>query len=96
MSYDGSLEFKVTPVAGASGYLYGFFQGGTMVWENYRDEHTLSSTTYAISSTCAGHNAVKPGPLQVWARGLVNGDWTNATIIDVTLTPRTALDHARG
>jgi hypothetical protein len=86
LGYDGWFLFKVSPVDGASGYLYGFFQNGTMVWENYRDEHTLSGTEYGIAPGSAGHSAIQPGALQVWVRGLVNGQWTDATIINIDVS----------
>ena len=85
LDYNGSFLFKVNPVNGASGYLYGFFQNGFMVWENYRDEHKLSGTEYGIDPGTPAHFAIQSGALQVWARGLVNGQWTDATIINIYL-----------
>lgn len=87
LGYKGSILFKVQPVDGASGYLYGLFQDGKAVWENYHDEHTLSGTEYGIAPDSPGHNAINPGLLQVWVRALVNGQWTEATIINIHLDP---------
>jgi hypothetical protein len=85
LGYDGALLFQVSAVPGASGYLYGFFQGSVMVWENYRDEHTLSGTEYGVQPGSPGHGAIQPGALQVWVRGLVDNQWTDATIINIVL-----------
>jgi hypothetical protein len=79
------LTFEVRPVDGATGYLWGFFQNGQAVWENYANERVLSGTTYTIAPGSAAHQAIKPGALQIWVRGLVGGQWTDATIIDVTV-----------
>jgi hypothetical protein len=83
LPYSSSLVFEVRPVTGATGYLWGFFQQGKAVWENYHNEGVLSGTRYQIDPGTAGHNAIKPGTLQVWVRALINGDWTDATILDV-------------
>ena len=78
---------KVNPVPRASGYLYGFFQNGTAVWENWHNEHKLSSNgEYGIWPGSGGHNKLKPGDVQVWVRAMVNGKWTDATIITIHLT----------
>jgi hypothetical protein len=92
LDYGKSFLFKVNPVNGASGYLYGFFQGGTAVWENYHDEHILSSTEYGIATDSPGHRAIHPGALQVWVRALVDGQWTDATIININIADDTAPD----
>ena len=77
--------FKVTAVPGASGYLFGFFQGGALVWENYRDEATLSGTEYAIWPGTTGHSRFRAGDADVWVRALVGGRWTDARIITIHL-----------
>jgi hypothetical protein len=84
---EGAYLFKVAPVEGSTGYLFGFFQNGTAVWENYANERALSGTEYAITPGTPAHNAIRPGPLQVWVRALVGGEWTEATIVDVTVAP---------
>lgn len=81
----GFVGFEVEPVAGASGYLWGFFQQETMVWENCRDERRLSDSAYRIRPGTTAHDAIGPGALQVWVRALVNGGWTEAAIRNVTL-----------
>lgn len=85
----GPLVFEAQPVDGASGYLWGFFQGGEAVWENYANEGALSGTTYRIEPGTAAHQAIKPGALQIWVRGNVDGLWTDATIVDVTVAAGT-------
>lgn len=85
LDFGGAYMFKVNPVDQATGYLFGLFQNGTMVWENYRDEHQLSGTEYAVQPDSPGHSAFVRGPVQVWVRALVNNQWTNATIININL-----------
>lgn len=85
LTYPGSWGFEVEPVPGATGYLWGFFQQGAMVWENYRDEQILSDSEYRIKPGGGAHNAIEPGPLQVWVRASVNGNWTEAAIRNVVL-----------
>lgn len=60
----------------------GSFKTGFMVWENYRDEHALSGTEL-IPVLQRIFNPVRS--LRVWARGLVNGQWTDASIINIYL-----------
>jgi hypothetical protein len=85
------LQINVTSVSNATGYLFGFFQGGEMVWENYRDEGKLSNTNYEIPEGSPAwqkfHKGVAGGAaeVEVWARALVNGEWTDATIIRIYL-----------
>ncbi|HEU4325875.1 MAG TPA: hypothetical protein VFS21_22235 [Roseiflexaceae bacterium] len=85
LDYAGSYLFKVNPVPGASGYLWGFFQNGVMVWENYRDEGRLSGTEYGIHPGTFAHSRFARGWTQVWCRALVNGQWTDATVIWIYL-----------
>jgi hypothetical protein len=88
LDYEGAYMFKVTAVFGASGYLFGFFQGGVMVWENYRDEGSLSGTEYAIWPGTEAHSRFQVGNVAVWARANVGGQWTEARIITIHLVPR--------
>jgi hypothetical protein len=89
LDFGRQLVLEVRPVDGATGYLWGFFQNGKAVWENYANEHVLSGTTYTIAPGSAAHEAIKPGALQIWIRGLVGGQWTDATIVDVALVAGT-------
>lgn len=88
LDLEGAYMFKVNPVPGASGYLFGFFQDGKMVFENYRDLHTLSSTEFAIWENMPAHNKFHAGNVDVYIRALVNGRWTDARVITITLRPR--------
>ena len=88
LDYEGAYLFKVKPVPGASGYLWGFFQGGEMVWENYRNERKLSGTEYGIQPGTPAHKKFVKGKVAVWVRGLINGKWTKATIITIHLQPK--------
>jgi lysophospholipase L1-like esterase len=90
LDYEGAYLFKVKPVPGASGYLWGFFQGGKMVWENYRNERKLSGTEYGIQPGTPAHKKFVKGTVAIWVRGLVNGKWTKATIITIHLQPKAA------
>jgi WD40 repeat protein len=87
LSYEGDYMFKVTPVEGANGYLWGFFQNGVMVWENMRDEGELSGNEYVIVEGSFAHSKFVSGNLEVWVRASVNGQWTEPTIITIYLEP---------
>ncbi len=86
LDYGRSYLFKVEPIAGAAGYLWGFFQGGTMVWENLRDEGTLSTTEYGIHPGSTAHSRLQHGTVEVWVRASIRGSWTEATTITIHLT----------
>jgi len=88
LDYEGAYLFKVTPVEGADGYLWGFFQENVMVWENFRDEGGLSGTEYGILEGSIGHGKFATGPVQVWVRASINGQWTDPTVITIYLKPR--------
>jgi hypothetical protein len=90
------LVFEVRPVNGSVGYLYGFFENGQMVWENWANERHLDGTRYVLARGSAGHLALGSGanrqiawPLQIWVRGYIleggQYHWTDASIINVTL-----------
>jgi hypothetical protein len=91
------LTFRVAPIPNATQYLYGFFENGKMVWENYANERHLDGTTYILRRGSAGHRALGSGangnvswPLQLWVRGYVNDGggrfhWSEASIINVRL-----------
>lgn len=89
LDLEGAYMFKVNLVAGASGYLFGLFQDGQMVYENYRDTRTLSSNgEFALWENNPFHTKFHTGPLSVWVRALINNQWTEARIITINLRPR--------
>ena len=88
LDYEGSYLFKVQPIASAEGFLWGFFQNGVMVWENYRDEGVLSGNEYGIHPGTIAHSKFAPGDVEVWVRAAINGQWTDATVITIHLQPR--------
>jgi hypothetical protein len=85
LDYAGSYLFQVQPIATAQGFLWGFFQNGVLVWENLRDEGTLSSNEYGIHPGTTAHSKFAPGSVEVWVRALINGQWTDAAIITIYL-----------
>jgi len=88
LDYEGAYLFRVLPMDEAQGFLWGFFQNGVMVWENYRDEGILSGNEYAIFTGTVAHAQFVPGDVEVWVRAWIDGDWTDATIITIHLVPR--------
>ena len=88
LDHEGSYLFRVLPMDEAQGFLWGFFQNGVMVWENYRDERILSGNEYSIHPGTVAHAQFVPGDVEVWVRALVNGEWTDATVITIPLVPR--------
>ena len=62
--------FKIEPIEsmGKLNYLWGFFQNGQLVWENWRDESILSSNEYLIPLGSTAHSKLKTGPLEIWIR----------------------------
>src|SRR5215211_767119 len=72
LDYKGSYLFKVEPIAAAQGFLWGFFQNGVMVWENYRDEGKLSTNEYGIHPGTTAYTKFAPGSVQVWVRALID------------------------
>jgi hypothetical protein len=96
LPYMNDLTFTVEPISGAGEYLYGFFENGKMVWENYANERHLNGTTYMLHKGTAGHRALGSGaggrpswPLQLWVRGYISSGgghhWSEASIINVTV-----------
>lgn len=85
---EGAYMFKVKPVEGASGYLFGLFQGGEMVYENWRDGKFLSSTEFALWENNSFHAKFRAGQIKVMIRALVNNKWTEAREIYITLRSR--------
>lgn len=91
LDYEGSYLLKVQPMANAQGYLWGFFQNGVMVWENWRDENSLSSNEYSIWEGGLAHSKFVVGDVQIWVRAKINEQWTDATVITIHLRPRARL-----
>lgn len=92
LDLEGAYMFKVNRVASASGYLFGLFQDGQMVYENYRDTKKLSTNgEFALSPSNPAHNRFHTGNMTVMVRALVNGRWTDARTITITLKPRVSL-----
>jgi len=84
--YPHGYMFKVKPVAGASGYLFGFFQNGVMIYENWRDDKKLSiDGEFAVWPDNLFYSKLQEGDLQVWIRALISGQWSEARIITVKL-----------
>ena len=92
LDFEGWYLFRVHPIPSAQGYLWGFFQNGVMVWENYRDEGTLSGNEYAIQPGTVAHSRFVPGDVEVWVRGWVDNQWTDATVITIHLVPRSVYE----
>jgi hypothetical protein len=88
LDYEGSYLFRVLPMDEAQGFLWGFFQNGVMVWENFRDERVLSGNEYGIHPGTVAHARFAAGDVEVWVRAMVDGEWTEATVITIHLVPR--------
>lgn len=85
LDFDGDYLFKVQEMPQSDGFLWGFFQNGQMIWENLRDEGTLSSNVYAILNGTEAHNRFSRGAVEVWVRAAIHGQWTDATVITIYL-----------
>jgi hypothetical protein len=85
LDYEGNYLFKVEPMANAQGFLWGFFQNGEGVWENWQDEGTLSGNEYGILEDSVAHSKFVIGSVEVWVRALINGEWTEPTMIIIYL-----------
>jgi hypothetical protein len=85
LAYASNWIFEAEPLAGAQGYLWDFFQRGTLVWENFRDEGSLSGEQYTILVGSPAHSLLLPGSVEVWARAWKDGQWTEATKILIYL-----------
>lgn len=93
LDLEGAYMFKVKPVQGASGYLFGLFQDEIMVYENYRDAKTLSANgEFALWESNPGHSKFKTGPVKVMIRALISNEWTDARTITIYLRPRGSQD----
>lgn len=95
LTYGGSYMFKVRPVAGADGYLFGFFQNGQMVYENWRDDGSLSSNgEFAIHPDNPSHGAIKPGNLKVMVRAYRDGRWSDPATLRLNVARQHSEDNA--
>lgn len=89
LDLEGAFMFKIKPVEGASGYLFGLFQDGVMVYENYRDTKTLSSNgEFALWEGNPAHAKFHTGEVKVMIRAYVRNQWTDAREIFINLRPR--------
>ncbi|HTX92509.1 MAG TPA: hypothetical protein VMC09_14955 [Anaerolineales bacterium] len=79
--------FRVTPVEGADGYRWDFYQNGVLVWENLRDEGTLSPSDYGIAPGSTGHSRFVSGDVRVEVRARINGKWSDPAVITIYLRP---------
>ena len=89
LDVEGTYLFKVHPIEGADGYIWGFSQDGVLLWENQRDEHHLSSNEYAILQDTRAHDVFVVGDVQVSVRAVKSGTRSDAATITVRLRPRT-------
>lgn len=88
LDLEGAYMFKVQSVAGAR-YLFGLFQDGQMIYENYRDDKTLSPNgEFVLSESNPAHAKFKAGPVKVMIRAMVNNKWSDAQTININLRPR--------
>jgi hypothetical protein len=85
IGYSGYWMFKVEPMVFAQGFLWGFTQNGVLVWENLRDEGSLSGNEYAISPGSLAQSHVTPGSVDVSVRAWINDHWSDMTIIRIYL-----------
>lgn len=89
LDLEGAYMFKVKPVPGASGYLFGFFQNGVMIYENLRDSRRLSPNgELAILENNPAHAKFHAGSVVVTVRTYVRNRWSDARTITITLKPR--------
>ncbi len=85
LGYEGDYLFRVKPIKDAEQYLWGFFQNDVKIWENKRDEGTLSSNEYGIFMDTPAHAKFKVGTVKVSVRALILGNWTDASVITIYL-----------
>lgn len=85
IDFSSTWVFQVQPIPNATGFLWGFEQNGILVWENYRNEGTLSGATYTIAEGSYAHSLFTTGALKVWVRALIYNEWTDLTIVNIFL-----------
>lgn len=81
VQYNGMYGFKLEPVLGARGYLFGFFQNGVLVYE----ELTTNPFPYYVMTFSS--SSFNEGSVQVWIRALLGSNWTRARKITIILDP---------
>lgn len=87
LTCSGSYLFKVNSVPNATGYLWGFFQNGVLLYQEFVP--FASGYEYAITAGTSQHSTFYPQNCRatdVWVRAAVNGQWTDpASIITINL-----------
>ena len=83
--YDGPFYLQVNPVKGADGYLWSFYQNGELVWENLRDEGSLSTNNYVFEKSSLAHDSYMPGDLTIGVRAKLFGGWSKEATITVKI-----------
>lgn len=90
LDLEGSYMFKIEPIEGASGYLFGLFQNNVLIYENWRDDKILSSDgKFNLSANHPFHAKFTAGPMKVMIRTQINNKWSDAKTITVNLKPKT-------
>lgn len=89
LGYSGDYLFMVEPMDGVDGFLWSFFQDGGLVWENQRDEGSLSSNQYGIYAQTAAHDRFHPGNVEVVVYVIAHGQWSEASSITILLVDDT-------
>ncbi|HET8630681.1 MAG TPA: hypothetical protein VFL91_24955 [Thermomicrobiales bacterium] len=79
IDYAGSYLFAVRPVSGADGYLWGFKQNGSVVWEDHGSEQ------YGIPPGTPAHAKFHMGAVEVLVRANICGAWTQVGAITISL-----------
>ncbi len=88
--YGSALVFQVQHARGATGYLWGFVKGNTLVWQNLDQQGALSPATYTIQPGSRVARALVPGDLEVRVRAhLTNDHWTSVSTLHVNLKGKT-------
>ncbi|MBI4138370.1 MAG: hypothetical protein HY482_02110 [Candidatus Wildermuthbacteria bacterium] len=84
--YPHGYMFKVKQVAGATGYLFRFFQNSEMIYDNQRDGGQLSPNgEFAVWTNNPFYGRFKEGDVEVRAQALVGGQWGQTRVINIKL-----------
>ena len=78
IAMNGCYILKVEPYLQKAGYLFAVYQGGIMVYENWRDAGQLSTdgTQYVFFHG----NDYRDGVIEIRARALLGDDWTSDAV----------------